>query len=62
VLVRLFAHNAGVQFFTPEMYFLGQKEKLPDLPISIAQRNTKKNIFEGKEFVFDPTRRDSKFL
>jgi hypothetical protein len=41
------------------MYFLAQKETLPALPESFAQRNTKKNIFEGKAYQFDPTRRES---
>lgn len=29
---RAFAINVGIDFYTPEMFFLGQKEKLPPIP------------------------------
>jgi bifunctional polynucleotide phosphatase/kinase len=39
---RKFAINCGIEFLTPEMYFLGKKEKLPDLGFTMKQ-------FESRE-------------
>ena len=46
---RKFAINVGLPFFTPEMYFLGEKEKLPELAFDIKQFKDR----EGKSPVED---------
>lgn len=56
---RLFAINAGLTFFTPEHYFLGIKEELPELPKSFVELHKSKTLFKGLEYHFDPLKKDS---
>lgn len=60
---RMFAINVGIDFFTPEMFFLDSKESLPSLPKSLFEIFSKnKEIFDGKEYKFDSTQQHGKKL
>ena len=61
-LSRFFALNVGLKFHTPEEYFLGGKETLPDLPARIPDKNKSTQVFKGKEFPFDASRKESSRL
>lgn len=59
---RFFSINCGLNFFTPESYFLGHKEDLPELPKTFVQLHKSKNLFKGEEYHFDPSRKDSNLI
>lgn len=49
-----FAHNCGLKFYTPEMYFRSEKEVLPPLPKTFAKQYHNDQLFKGKAYTFDP--------
>lgn len=57
---RLFAINCGLQFFTPDHFFLGVKEDLPNLPMSLVQKQKSTSLFKGKSYEFDASKKDSR--
>lgn len=60
---RAFAINLGIAFFTPEMFFLNQKETLPPLPQTIVEIfGTEGSIFIGKEYHIDPNNKHGNFV
>ena len=60
---RCFAANIGIRFYTPEMFFLGEKEVLPEMPKSILQIfGNRTSIFLGEEYEINPANKHGNFL
>ena len=53
---RFFAINSSLAYFTPEHYFLGIKEDLPEMPMSFVAKHKAKTLFKDTEYHFDPTK------
>lgn len=58
---RMFAVNVGIEFYTPEMFFLGENDDLSSLPpnlYDLFKDNT--SPFEGDSYEFDSSQKHGK--